>query len=294
MVLLSTAVLIAEAPFGRTLRGEESATDQAWKIIEANLAENNLEKHAQAIRVLALLPGDARAFKFVREAADSDKSDFRAAAASTLGAFHTKAARDMLHKLVDDKEPSVALAAASALIASKDPEAYDAYYEFLTGERKAHPGLIATQMKTLHDPKKLAQIGIEQGIGFIPYAGIGLEAFRTLHTDDVSPVRAAAAKQLANDPDPQTGQALVNTAFDKSWLVRGASLEAIARRGDPSLLQSIVPAMMDDNVSVRCTAAAAVIRLSTLAARAKPKPPAAAAPDNPALAAPTPPAKPPR
>jgi HEAT repeat protein len=47
--------------------------------------------------------------------------------------------------------------------------------------------------------------------------------------------------------------------------VRAAALEAIAKRGDPQLLDSIVPAMQDDNTLVRCTAAAAVIRLSTLA-----------------------------
>ena len=148
---------------------------------------------------------------------------------------------------------------------SKDPDAYDVYYEFLTGERKTGKGLIAEQMKTLKDPKKMAELGVEEGIGFIPFAGIGLTAFQTLRTDDVSPIRAAAAKMLANDPDPESGRALVKEASDKSWLVKTAALEAIARRGDPKLLEGILPAMMDDNTSVRCTAAAAVIRLSTLA-----------------------------
>jgi HEAT repeat protein len=51
---------------------------------------------------------------------------------------------------------------------------------------------------------------------------------------------------------------------NKSWLVRTAALEAIAKRGDAKLLDGVVPDLMDDNTSVRCTAAAAVIRLSTL------------------------------
>ena len=50
----------------------------------------------------------------------------------------------------------------------KDPAAYDAHYEFLDGERKSGKGVVAEQMKTLKDKKKMAEIGVEQGIGFIP------------------------------------------------------------------------------------------------------------------------------
>ena len=246
--------------------GADSPRDRAWAILQANWNENSVEKRVQAVRVLALLPGDVRAIQIARKAALDEKSAVRAAAATALGQFHVRSSVAILHKLLSDSEPSVVLAAASALIPSKDPAAYEAYYQFLTGERKTGDGLIASQIKTLKDPKKLAEIGIEQGIGFIPYAGIGLEAFQTLRADDVSPVRAAAAKMLANDPDPQSGKALVKAASDKSWIVRAAALEAIAKRGDPALLGGIVPAMMDDNTSVRCTAAAAVIRLSTLQA----------------------------
>jgi HEAT repeat protein len=44
-----------------------------------------------------------------------------------------------------------------------------------------------------------------------------------------------------------------------------AALEAIAKRGDPQLLNGILHAMTDDNTSVRYTAAAAIIRLMTIA-----------------------------
>jgi HEAT repeat protein len=247
---------------GNAPRGADSPREQAWAILQANWNENGVEKRAQAVRVLALLPGDARAFELMKKAAEDDKPEVLAAAATALGQLHTPTSVTLLHKLIDDSEPSVTLAAAAALTPRKDGLAYEAYYEFLTGERKTSDGMIKTQMKTLHDPKKLAQIGIEQGIGFIPYASIPFEAYKTLHVDDVSPVRAAAARVLAADPDPASGRALAAAVSDKSWLVKTAALEAIAKRGDPSLLQSVVPAMMDDNTSVRCTAAAAVIRLS--------------------------------
>jgi len=250
--------------------GADSDRDRAWDILQANVNERSVEKRVQAIRVVGLLPGNRRAQKLAEKAAADEKPEVRAAAATALGQLHGKSSVAILRIMLTDNEPSVVLAAASALIPSKDPAAYEVYYQFLTGEKKTGNGMIADQMKMLKDPKQLAKIGIEQGIGFIPYAGIGLEAFQALRTDDVSPVRAAAAKMLASDPDPQSGEALVKETSDKSWLVKTAALEAIARRGDPQLLDGIVPAMMDDNTSVRCTAAAAVIRLTDLASSKKP------------------------
>jgi HEAT repeat protein len=253
-------------------RSAETPRDQAWAILQANWNENSTEKRVQAVRVLALLPRDLRALALAKKAASDETAEVRAAAATVLGQLDGKSSIELLHKLLGDKEPSVALAAASALIPSKDPLAYEAYYEFLTGFRKTGNGLIADQMKTLRDRKKMAEIGIEDGIGFVPYAGIGLSAFKTLRADDVSPVRAAAAKLLGSDPDPVSGRALVIATTDKSWLVKAAALEAIAKRGDPKLLDGIVPTMMDDNTSVRCTAAAAVIRLSTITETSRKKP----------------------
>jgi HEAT repeat protein len=243
----------------------QSSQDRAWQIIKANLNEKDAEKRVIAVRVLGLLPGDPQAVSLAEQTAGDEKPAVRAAAATAMGQLHAKSSVDRLHVLLEDHEPSVALAAASALIAYKDDAAYDVYYEVLTGERKAHASLTQQAKTDLGDPKKLATLGFEQGIGFVPFAGIGWTAFQVLRKDDASPVRSAAARMLADDPDPDTGKALVKAASDnKSWLVRTAALEAIAKRGDAKLLDGVVPDLMDDNTSVRCTAAAAVIRLSTL------------------------------
>jgi len=244
----------------------QTKIDDAWEILRVNLNEKDTAKRALAVHVLGLLPGDSLAQELSHKAVEDEKPEVRAAAATALGQLHSKSSIPWLHALLSDDEPSVALAAASALITFKDPAAYDVYYEFLVGERKSSKGVISEQMKTLKDKKKMAEIGIEEGIGFIPYAGIGLSAFKTLHADDTSPVRAAAAKMLVDDPDPESGQALVQASTDKSWVVKTAALEALAKRGDPLYLDGVASAMADDNTSVRCTAAAAVIRLSTVAA----------------------------
>jgi hypothetical protein len=76
--------------------------------------------------------------------------------------------------------------------------------------------------------------------------------------------RVAAARELAGDPDPRTGQALAKAVSDKDWSARAAAVEAIAKRGDPALLANIVPAISDKKDIVRYSAAAAVLRLSRI------------------------------
>jgi len=68
----------------------------------------------------------------------------------------------------------------------------------------------------LSDPRKMAQFGFEQGIGFVPFAGLGYGIFKKLTKDDSSPVRAAAAITLAKDPDPKSGDALVVAVPDRA------------------------------------------------------------------------------
>lgn len=91
-----------------------------------------------------------------------------------------------------------------------------------------------------------------------------MEAYHAWKKRSTAPTRAAAARELAGDPDPRTGQALAKAVSDKDWSVRAAAVEAIAKRGDPALLANIVPAMSDKKDIVRYSAAAAVLRLSRI------------------------------
>jgi hypothetical protein len=145
-----------------------------------------------------------------------------------------------------------------------DNDGYEVYYAALMRQRKSTEGLLGEGERTLKDPKKMAQFGFEEGIGYVPFGGFAYSAFKELTKDDVSPVRAAAAKVLAKDPDPRSARALVQSASDKSWTVRAAALDAIAERGDTSSLGDVVPAMSDHRDLVRYTAAATVIRLSAI------------------------------
>jgi HEAT repeat protein len=254
--LAHTGALLAQTP-----------QHQAWDILRAGVNEKSTAKRTQAVRALRLLPGDPEATEMAERALLDRKHEVRAAGATALGLMGSKVSIPGLKKALTDKDPSVVLTAAHALQVLHDPAGYEVYYEVLTGERKSATGLVAQEMDTLRDPKRMAKLGFEEGLGFIPFADIGFSTVKAVSKDDTSPVRAAAARVLIDDPDPRIGQALVRAASDKSWIVRASALLAIAKREDAELLNAIVPAMSDKNEVVRCTAAAAVIRLTAVVER---------------------------
>ncbi len=240
---------------------------KAWEILEAAVNEKAFLRRAQAVHVLGLLQDNTKAATLAEKALDDPAPEVRVAAATALGQMHSHASIPKLEHALDDKETSVVLAAAHSLAMLGDQGAFDVYYEILIGERKGSRGLkaqITSQERMLRDRKKLAQFGFEEGIGFVPFASMGWEVVKKVHADDVSPVRAAAAKVLAEDPDPRSARALVKACADKSWVVRAAALDALARRGDPAFLNDIQPSLADDKDLVRYTASAAIIRLSAI------------------------------
>jgi HEAT repeat protein len=237
---------------------------KAWTTLQTGVNDDHVNTRATAVRVLGSIHANAQATAMAEKALSDDKSDVRAAAAYALGSMGAKNSAPKLEALLQDKDISVVLESAQALLKLGDIAGYEVYYAILTGERKTKKGLLGEQEKMLRDPKKMALFGFEQGIGFVPFAGIGWEAIKSLAHDDVSPVRAAAAKLLANDKDPTSGEALVRAASDKSWVVRAAALDAIGRRGDASLIPKIAGALDDGKEAVRFTAAAAIVQLATL------------------------------
>lgn len=224
-----------------------------------------VSQRADGIRALGLLPDDRLGRELAENALNDTSVDVRVAAATALGQMNATESIPNLEHALDDHRIPVVMAAAHALqLLHDNSTAYIVYYELLTGERKTDDGLIAQQMETLRNPRELAKIGFSEGIGFVPFAGMGWDAWRTIHKKDPNPARAVAATYLANDPDPHTAKALVKATSDKNWIVRAAAVEAIAKRGDASLLPKVAVRFTDRSEKVRYNAAAAVIRLSTI------------------------------
>jgi HEAT repeat protein len=243
----------------------EASRRKAWDILRAGAHEANFDKRANAIQALGLTSGDSEAVQLAEEALQDKEPTVRAAAAKALGAMSSTKSIPRLRDALSDKDISVGLAAAHSLIQLKDNTGYELYYDVLVGERKGGSSLIAGQLDDLKTPERAVKFAFDQGIGFVPYAGYGMEAVRAWRKRSTSPTRAAAARELAKDLDPRTSRALAKAASDKNWVVRAAALEAIAKRGDPALLETAAQGMSDKKDIVRFSAAATVLRLTDAA-----------------------------
>ncbi len=239
--------------------------EQAWTVLKQGLTNSNIEKRTKAVADLGLLPDDPQALDAALTALKDPKPEVRAAAAQALGDMSAKSAIPQLKEALKETEPSVILAAGQALLALGNDDGYDVFYAVLTGQEKAGSGLLSEPKKMLDDPRKLAGLGIETGLGFVPFGGVGVSAYKFFTKDDTSPVLATAALILAKDPDPRSGKALADASLrEKKWLVRAAAFNAIAKRGDPSLKATAVLGLQDAQDEVQYAAAAAVIRLSDI------------------------------
>jgi HEAT repeat protein len=268
VAVMRACIVVTFAIFAATVLPQTWAItgeQRAWAMFEAAAKSDSTSQRETGIRALGLLRGNARARELAEGALEDEKPEVRVAAATALDEMHATESIPKLQKLLSDDKISVVMAAAHALRTLKDDtSAYAVYYDILSGGRRTG-GLLEQQLETLRNPKELAKISLETGIGYVPFAGIGWDAWRYTHKKNPHPVRAVAASSLAHDPDPATGVALAEAIKDKDWIVRAAAIEALAERGDPSFEGKIEYSFFDANAHVRYTAAAAVVRLSEIA-----------------------------
>ena len=179
----STACLSAQAPL-----------EKAWGLLEAGAKDKGYETRSKAIHALGLISQNTRAITLAEAALADEREEVRATAADVLGVMESRQSIPKLKAAVrQEKATSVVFAATNALFTMGDPDAYGVYYAVLTGEKKSGDPLLESQMKMLKDPKALSKLGLEAGIGFIPFGGVSYKVFKTATADTVSPVRAAAA-----------------------------------------------------------------------------------------------------
>src|SRR6266852_2670674 len=185
-----------------------SLRERSWEILYGGLEIDNTERRVKAVTALGLMEGNAEAEKLTIAALKDQKTDVRAAAATALGSMHAVHAKTPLEVALDDNEPAVVLAAANSLMLLKDSNfAYDIYYGVLTGTVRTNNGAIKEQikeqMKVLHDKKKIAQLGLEQGIGFIPYGGLGYGWLKPLLSPTICPCAPRRQKSWLSIPIPR-------------------------------------------------------------------------------------------
>ena len=248
----------------------QSPDQLAWSTLQAGVSNTNSQQRVSAVTVLALITADPRAVSMAERALEDQNADVRAAAATALGTLKAPEAIPSLQEALKDKEPAVIMAAAQSLVEMNNEEGYDTYYAVATGKQKSGKGLMASEQsklnELLHNPKDLAETAFEQGIGFVPFGGIGFGAFKAIHDSgaNATVVEATALKMLAKDPDPRSGKALIAATANDQWVIRSAAYDALARRGDRSLVTEMALGLTDQQIVVKLTAAAAIAQLSAL------------------------------
>jgi HEAT repeat protein len=248
----------------------QASLEQAWGILQAGATNKSSEQRIATMRVLQLIPDDSRAVGMAEQGLKDKDAEVRGAAALSLGAMKSKSSIPQLLAMKKDPEGAVVMAAAKSLIQLGNEKGYEAYYAVLTGQRKSGDSLVGGEEKEfnqlLKDPKQMEAMAFEQGMGFVPFGGIGLQAFKTIHESEAKEpiVKATSIKILAKDPDPRTEKALVAAIADTHWLVRAAAYDALARRGHTAVLSDLSSGLKDEKEEVKLTAAAAVIHLSAI------------------------------
>jgi HEAT repeat protein len=236
---------------------------KAWSVLERGVESHHAVERAKAVHALGLLLDDRKAQRLAERALGDDSREVRIAAAEALGRMRAASSAPRLRAALADSEPQVVIAAADSLYLLGDLTAYEAYGALLSDDDDRGQSLVGAQMNSLKDPKAIAKICFEEGLGFIPFGSLAYKVFKRVHTQhDTSSMRVAAALKLAKDPDPRAGTALATSCVDKDWRVRVAVVDAIAERDDPALLTAVIPLVEDDNDTVKYEAAAAVARLS--------------------------------
>jgi HEAT repeat protein len=244
--------------------------EQAWTVLNEGLRHERASHRTIAVQALSLMSRNRTAERLALRALDDKDPKVRAAAATTLGQLKVVAAIPALRKALEDEQIAVVLSATHSLYLLKDKKAYDIYYAILMKDRKTSDGLLQSQLDRLKDPKQMMELGIQEGIGFVPFGGMGYEAVRELRKRGDSSARAASARFLAHDPDQISEDALMQTALaDSSEEVRLAALDALAERGDPRCIERLARNLGEDKSAVRYRTAAVVLHLGDLERRTK-------------------------
>jgi len=255
-----------------------AATDaQCTEILQRALDAKNPETRARAVAALSLTSGSGPLFdQLVRMLQDKDVG-VREAVVASLGDVKSEPATAALKKALEDTVPEVSFAAAKALWARHDPAGRDALLSILEKESKNSSNFFSSQkrqaLRMMHTPRTALMFAAEQGIGFVPFPGVG-EGFASMQGIVGSsgvPGRASAALLLGADQDPATVEGLRDALTDKDPAVRAAAVHSISLRNDPSLKNELEPLLEDGKEAVRLRAAAGYLRLSAIEAGAQTK-----------------------
>ncbi len=240
--------------------------DTAWSLLGSAASDSkHPQSRIQALAALGLIGSSPRAAKMITDAMHDPDVDVRTAAVLSAGQSKSAGFTMPLRALMDDKEPQVAVAAASTLWKMGDHSGEDILVAVADGDRKASAGLIDSTRHTvttdLHNPSTLARIGALQGASLLlgPF-GFGITAYEYIHKNGGQSARPLAIELLAQEKTKPIHDELMAALGDKDLGVRAAAAKALSDYHDKATSAAIANLFYDPKPPVRLTAAAAYLR----------------------------------
>jgi HEAT repeat protein len=241
-------------------------TDTAWSLLTTAATEpKHTDIRIQGLAALGNIGGSPRAAKLITDAMKDPDLDVRTAAVLATLPSKSRLFLPDLRALLDDKEPQVAVAAASTLWKMGDHSGEDILVAVADGDRKASAGLLDSTRHTitndLHNPSTIARIGALQGASMLlgPF-GFGITAYEYIHKNGADTSRPLAIELLAQEKTKPIHDELLNALTDKDVGVRAAAAKALGDYHDRSTAEAIANLFYDPKAPVRLTAAAAYLR----------------------------------
>jgi HEAT repeat protein len=239
--------------------------DQAWTMLSGAVADQKKpETQIQALAALGIMGNTPRSLELIRTAMTDKDVDVRVAAALAAAQTGSPDITTDLRRMLDDKEPGAAFAAALSLWKMHDRSGEDILTAVADGDRKTAPGLMhGTEHdidKQLHDPAGVAKYGAMQGAYMLlgPF-GIGITAFEYMHKNGGDSARVTAIEAIAQNHTAPIRKELIGATTDKDLGVRAAACKALSRYHDPDVPPAIAKVFDDSKLPVRLTAAAAYL-----------------------------------
>ncbi len=240
--------------------------DTAWSLLtSATIDAKHTDLRIQGLAALGSIGTSPRAAKLITDAMKDPDVDVRTAAVLAAGQSKNRGFIMSLRGLLDDKEPQVAVAAASTLWKMGDHSGEDILVAVATGERKATAGLIDSTRHTittdLHNPSTIARIGALQGASMLlgPF-GFGITAYEYIHKNGGDSARPIAIELISQEKTKPIHDELIDALGDKDLGVRAAAAKALGDYHDKGTSTAIANLFYDAKPPVRLTAAAAYLR----------------------------------
>ncbi|MES2392809.1 MAG: HEAT repeat domain-containing protein [Acidobacteriota bacterium] len=237
----------------------------AWDLLQGAVTDpKHVDLRIQGLAALGTMGANPRAGKMISAAFEDKDVDVRTAAVLAAGQSRNRALTTGLHKLLDDKEPQVAFAAANTLWRMGDKAGEDILVAVVDGDSKASAGLMHGGMhqasREMHNPAGMAKLGAMEGASLLlgPF-GFGVTAYEYVKKNGGDSARVRAVEDVGQGRSPQAKKVLMEALRDKDPGVWAAAALAVRGYREPNVAAELAKLFADSKRPVQLSAAASYL-----------------------------------